>query len=163
MLLGLTPLPQRNKHREPIMSILSDLASTLEGQATSSNTVSPGASAGATAVLSQVVSMLESRPGGLGGLLQSFQQGGLGHLLQSWVGSGPNLPVSPDQLRNVLGTDWLARLAQATGLPQAQIEQHLSTLLPQIVDHLTPNGQVPQGDLGNALTGIAERLLHART
>jgi uncharacterized protein YidB (DUF937 family) len=151
------------KPREPIMSILSDLASTLEGQATPSNTASPAASAGAAAVLTQIIGMIQSRPGGLGGLLQSFQQGGLGHLFQSWIGTGQNLPVSPDQLRNVLGTDWLARIAQATGLPQAQIEQHLSTLLPQIVDHLTPNGQVPQGDISNTLTGIAERFLHART
>jgi uncharacterized protein YidB (DUF937 family) len=150
------------------MSILSTLAGALEGAANSSPPGNPGAFTGglsgagspAGALVSQILSMIQSRPGGLGGLLQSFQQGGLGHLVESWVGTGQNLPVSVDQLRNTLGTDWLSRIAQATGLPQGEVEQHLSKLLPQVVDHLTPNGQVPQGDLQSQLTGLAERFLN---
>jgi len=133
------------------MSILSTLAGALEGAANSNPAANPGAPTGglagaagpAGALISQILSMIQSRPGGLGGLLQSFQQGGLGHLVESWVGNGQNLPVSVDQLRNTLGTDWISRITQATGLPQGEVEKHLSKLLPQIVDHLTPNGHVP--------------------
>jgi uncharacterized protein YidB (DUF937 family) len=144
------------------MSILSNLAGALEGSPTANSTGAAGAVQGAAGalVLSQVIAMIQSRPGGLSGLLQSFQQGGLGHVFQSWIGGGQNLPVTADQLHNTLGSDWISRITQATGLPQGQVEQHLSTLLPQIVDHLTPNGQVPQGDIGGALAGVAQRFLH---
>jgi len=144
------------------MSILSTLTGALGGtqaNATGSG-VSPAGSAVGAVVLSQIVALIQNHPGGVGGLLQSFQQGGLGHLVQSWIGTGQNLPVSPDQLRGTVGGDWISRITQATGLPQGQVEQNLSTLLPQIVDHLTPNGQLPQGDLGGALAKIAQRFTH---
>ncbi|HUI59397.1 MAG TPA: YidB family protein [Steroidobacteraceae bacterium] len=140
------------------MSILSNLESALGGMANTAGTAGGETAAGAV-VVSQIISMLQNHPGGVGGLLQSFQQGGLGHVFQSWIANGPNLPVSADQLRSVLGSDWVSRITQATGLPQAQVEQHLSTLLPQIINHLSPNGQMPQGDLGSALAGIAQRVL----
>jgi uncharacterized protein YidB (DUF937 family) len=144
------------------MSILSTLAGALEGAQPGANSagVNPAGAASGALVLSQIISMLQSQPGGLGGLLQSFQQGGLGHVFQSWIGTGQNLPVSPDQLRSTLGSDWISRITQATGLPQAQVEQHLSTLLPQIVDHLTPNGQMPAGDLSGELAKFAQRFVH---
>ena len=136
------------------MSILSTLAGALQ-EGSPGGTASPGA-----LILTQVISMIQNRPGGLGGLLQSFQQGGLGHIFESWLGNGQNLPISPDQLRNVLGSDWVAKIAAATGLTPSQVEQHLSTVLPQVVDHLSPNGQMPQGDIGGALASLAQRFLH---
>jgi uncharacterized protein YidB (DUF937 family) len=144
------------------MSILSTLTGALEGaQSNATGTgLNPAGAASGGLVLSQIISLIQNHPGGIGGLLQSFQQGGLGHLVQSWIGTGQNLPVSPDQLRSTLGGDWISRITQATGLPQGQVEQSLSTLLPQIVDHLTPNGQLPQGDVSGELAKIAQRVLH---
>jgi uncharacterized protein YidB (DUF937 family) len=146
------------------MSILSTLTGALEGAPSANPSGAPGLNPGGAAmgglVVSQIVAMIESRPGGLAGMLQSFQQGGLGHVFESWIGTGQNLPVSPDQLHSTLGSDWISRITQATGLPQEQVEQHLSALLPQIVDHLTPNGQLPQGELGGALAKVAQRFLH---
>jgi len=152
------------------MSILSTLAGALEGAANlnpATASAPAGASSGAGplggvtsgALVSQILAVIRQHPGGLAAVLQSLQQGGLGHLVQSWIGTGANLPVSPDQLRNTLGTDWISKITQVTGLPQAEVEQHLSTALPQIVDHLSPNGQLPQGDLGSELTTLAERFL----
>jgi uncharacterized protein YidB (DUF937 family) len=151
------------------MSILDTLTNALRG-ATPDATAVPGSGSAAQTgipstlssglVLSQIVSMIQSRPGGLMGVLQSLQQGGLGHLVQSWIGTGQNLPVSQDQVRNSLGTDWLSRVSQMTGLSQAEVEQHLQAVLPQVVDHLSPNGQLPQGDLSSELTGLAQRFLH---
>jgi len=145
------------------MSILSTLAGALEGAPNAGSGTSTGSNLGGIAssgaLISEVISMLQNRPGGLGGLLQSFQQGGLGHIFQSWIGTGQNLPVSPDQLQGALGSDWMAKIAQATGLPANEVSQHLSTVLPQIVDHLTPNGQMPQGDIGSQLATVAQRFL----
>jgi uncharacterized protein YidB (DUF937 family) len=147
------------------MSILSTLAGALGGNPNanpaSTTTLNPATAAAGGLVVSQIIAMIQNRPGGLGGLLQSFQQGGLGHVFQSWVGTGQNLPVSPDQLQGTVGADWISRITQATGLPQEQVEQHLSSLLPQIVDHLTPGGQLPQGDIGGDLAKLAQRFLHS--
>ncbi|MDE2081302.1 MAG: DUF937 domain-containing protein [Burkholderiales bacterium] len=86
--------------------------------------------------------------GGLTGLIARFQQGGLGDVVQSWVSTGQNLPVSPDQIRQVLGSDTVARLAQQLGLSHGDVAGQLSQALPHLVDQLTPDGQVPHGGLG---------------
>ncbi len=86
--------------------------------------------------------------GGLAGLAAKFQQGGLGDVMNSWVGTGQNQPVAPEQLGSVLGEDAIAGFAQKMGLnPQDALGQ-LSQLLPQVVDKLTPQGQLPEGDMG---------------
>lgn len=124
----------------------------------------PGGAASSSAVVSQVLDMLRGQGGatnGLGNLLQAFENTGLGHLFQSWVGTGQNLPVSAQQIQNALGNSaLLQRIAQATGMQPADVAQHLSVVLPQIVDHLTPNGQIHTGDATGALEGLAQRFLH---
>ena len=133
------------------MSLLGDLAGGLTG----------GGSSGNQTLLTSAVELLNSHPGGLSGLLQSFQNQGLGGLVSSWVGTGQNLPVAPDQIQNVLGNSGLLqRIAQVTGMQPADVAQHLSAVLPQIVDHLTPNGQIHPGDATGALEGLAQRFLH---
>lgn len=88
---------------------------------------------------------------GLDGLVQQFQQGGLGDLIASWVGTGQNLPVSASQLQDVLGSDVLSQFAQQLGLPPGEAAGQLSQILPQVVDKLTPNGQL--SDIGNSGLG----------
>jgi len=125
---------------------------------------SPGSTPQSSAVVTEVLAMLRGQggaSGGLASLLQAFESGGLGHLFQSWVGSGQNLPVSADQIQSVLGNSgFLQRIAQATGMQPTDVAQHLSVALPQIVDHLTPNGQIHQGDVAGAFEGLAQRFLH---
>ena len=97
--------------------------------------------------------------GGLPGLLQSFQQQGLGGITDSWVSTGKNLPISPDQLSQGLGSDKLGSLAQSLGMDQGELSSKLSELLPNVVDKLTPNGQVPDsGDLGSLLASVTKHL-----
>jgi uncharacterized protein YidB (DUF937 family) len=81
--------------------------------------------------------------GGLGGLLESFQQNGQADTVNSWVNSGPNRSVSPDQLRNALGSDRLDQLARRTGMSQQDLLAQLSQILPGAVDRLTPEGRLP--------------------
>jgi uncharacterized protein YidB (DUF937 family) len=102
--------------------------------------------------------------GGLGALLQQLQQGGLGEAAQSWVSTGPNLPVSADQLQSALGADRIDALAQQVGLPAGDLSSQLAQFLPQVVDQLTPGGQLPTGGgadlgglLGNVLGGLLRR------
>ena len=116
-----------------------------------------GISGGSQAeLLNAVVGMLGQGggAGGLGNLVQQFEQGGLGHLVQSWIGTGQNLPVSPDQLGGVLGSDTVSNMASKLGMNHGDLLGQLTQVLPQLVDTLTPHGQVPQGDLGGMLGGL---------
>ena len=96
----------------------------------------------------QVVMGLMNNSGGLSGLLGKFQQGGLGDLVQSWVGTGSNLPISAEQIQQVLGSGALGDIASKLGIQPEQAAGELSQALPNVVDKLTPNGQLPaEGDL----------------
>ncbi|HEY8877556.1 MAG TPA: YidB family protein [Roseateles sp.] len=97
--------------------------------------------------------------GGLAGLLQQLQAGGLGEQVQSWISTGANLPVSGSQLGSALGGvgGLLGQLAQQAGVSHAEAGDQLSQWLPQIVDRLTPQGQLPQGGAGG-LSDIAGML-----
>ena len=88
--------------------------------------------------------------GGLGGLLNQFQQSGLGDVVKSWIGPGQNQPISPSQLGSALGPQIIKVLAQKTGMSEQEITAHLSQILPNAVDRLTPNGRMPtQAELMN--------------
>lgn len=110
---------------------------------------------GSPDALLQGLAGLLNGPGGSGlaGLVSQFQQGGLGEVVSSWISTGANLPVSADQIGQVLGGDGLGRFAQALGIDPQQAAGQLSQWLPQVVDSLTPDGQLPAGepDLASAL------------
>ena len=123
-----------------------------------------GQGAGQAELINAVIGMLGSgsggHAGGLGELVARFQQGGLGDVVSSWISTGQNLPISAEQLGSVLGQDAIAGLAQKTGMPAGDLASQLSQMLPQIVDSLTPNGQLPQGglgDIGSLLGGLLRR------
>ncbi len=85
--------------------------------------------------------------GGLEGLVQQFTGKGLGQIINSWVGTGENLPISPEQIQKGLGSNTLNQIASQAGVAPGDIASHLSKLLPQVVDKLTPEGKIPQGDV----------------
>lgn len=85
---------------------------------------------------------------GLVDLIARFQRGGLGDVIGSWIAHGPNQPVNGDQLGGVLGQDTVGALAQQLGLSHGDVLGQIAQVLPGLVDHLTPQGQVPQGGLG---------------
>lgn len=86
--------------------------------------------------------------GGLGGLVNAFTENGLGDVVGSWIGRGQNLPVSGDQLAEVLGPGALGHLAGSTGASHAEVSDALSRLLPHVVDRLTPDGTLPEQGVG---------------
>ncbi|MFO1285183.1 MAG: YidB family protein [Rubrivivax sp.] len=85
--------------------------------------------------------------GGLAGLVEQFSRHGMGDIAKSWVGTGQNMPVSPDQLSQVLGGDRLGQMSRQLGMDHGDLLGQLSQMLPQVVDQLTPQGSIPQGDV----------------
>jgi uncharacterized protein YidB (DUF937 family) len=137
---------------EVAMGLLDSVIGALAGGASGNAT---GAGGGQAALINIVLGMLTNRGsagaggmGGLGDLLTKFQQAGLGEAASSWVGTGENLPVSPDQVEGALGSDLLSQIARQIGLPQGETAGQLSELPPQVVDRMTPSGRVPEGGIG---------------
>jgi len=97
-------------------------------------------------LVQMAMQLINGQPGGLQGLIAKFAGAGLAEHAQSWVGTGTNLPISADQLQQVLGGGQLAALAEQFGLEPSTVSTGLAAVLPHVVDHLTPNGAV-QDDL----------------
>jgi uncharacterized protein YidB (DUF937 family) len=81
--------------------------------------------------------------GGLGGLVQRFQQRGHGDIINSWIGPGQNRAITPDQLHQALGPEAVNNLSQLTGAAPHDLLSELSRILPGVVDRLTPQGRMP--------------------
>jgi uncharacterized protein YidB (DUF937 family) len=116
----------------------------------------------ANPMLNVVLSMLQGQgqqsAGGIGGLLQLvqlFQQKGMGDVMQSWIGTGQNAPISMDQIIDVLGHDRVGQMAQQAGVSHEDAAGSLAQMLPNIIDKLTPQGQLPaEHDLSSQLGGL---------
>ncbi len=120
--------------------ILGGIMNSLMGGASGA---AGGAGAGAMGgVLQQVL----ASQGGIGGLVQKFQQNGMGEHVQSWVGNGTNLPVSGAQVGQMFSPQQVEGWAQSAGLPVAQFLPMLAQILPHAVDQSTPAGQAPAPD-----------------
>ena len=123
------------------MSLLDQLA----GQAMSA-LGNKGAEGEASTGLMASVMELVNQHGGLPGLLQKFQESGLGDQVASWIGTGANAPVSGEQIKDALGADTITEIAEKAGVAPDAASGGLAALLPQLIDKLTPNGQVPEGN-----------------
>jgi uncharacterized protein YidB (DUF937 family) len=91
-----------------------------------------------------VVNGILEKHGGLPGVVSEFEKNGLGPTVKSWVGTGPNQPISADQVRKALGPDLMRQLSEKSGLSVDDLAHKLSQVLPQVVDKLTPDGTVPK-------------------
>jgi uncharacterized protein YidB (DUF937 family) len=97
--------------------------------------------------------------GGLGGLLEQLTRNGYGQQAASWVGTGPNEALPAQAWSDVFGSDQLAAIATQAGVSEDDARNGLSELMPQVVDRLTPQGQIPpQDQLLASLDDFARRL-----
>jgi uncharacterized protein YidB (DUF937 family) len=113
---------------------------------------------GQQAVITTVIELINKQPGGLNGLIQQFHEKGAGDIIRSWVGTGPNQAISPETLQNVLGSDVVDGIAQKVGSSSEQVSGVLAQVLPHVVDHATPEGEVPAGgqmDMSSVLGSLA--------
>ena len=109
-------------------------------------------------LLSGLLTMVMNRAfggGGLGGLLDRFRGHGLSSEADSWVSTGNNQPLTPEQVERALGPQ-IHDLARQAGVSEQQAAEYLTELIPQVVDRMTPTGEVPDD---NTLTGALGRLL----
>ena len=111
----------------------------------------PGMMEPRTRLLQAALALLadNGQTGGLRGMAERFQEAGLGNVIQSWIGTGENVPITKEQLHEVLGEGQIRQVAEETGMDEDQVSQELSDTLPKLVDTLTPAGHIPAGGLGN--------------
>ncbi|MBW4048623.1 MAG: DUF937 domain-containing protein [Proteobacteria bacterium] len=131
------------------MGLFDDALSTLSG----------GSGSSGNPMVSEVMNLIQNQPGGLSGLVEKFKSGGLGDLVQSWIGTGQNQSISAEQIQQVLGSDTIQKLASKAGVDPSQAASTLSQVLPQLVDKLSPNGQVPEGNLLDEGLGLLKGTL----
>jgi len=119
-------------------------------------------------ILSAAIAMLNPRDtsvgggSGLGDVVASLSRAGLGDTVSSWISTGPNKPIDPGPLASALGPDILGQFARKAGIRQADAGSILASVLPQLVNHMTPKGQVPdagalEGMLGSLLSDLGRR------
>ncbi len=92
-------------------------------------------------VLSEVLG--NGSEGGLSAIVAKLQQAGFGDQVKSWIGTGQNLPISAQQLQQVLGSDLVKQLAARFGIPVDQLSTVLAQVLPAVVDQASPKGTLP--------------------
>jgi len=127
------------------MSLLSNLLGSLLGSL--NNTQQSG--------LTNVVSGLLTRGGGIEGLMQKFGNQGLGDLVKGWVSTGPNPPATAGQIEKVLGSEQLQQMAAQAGIDRNQIAAQIAKVLPSLVHKVTPQGQPVSGSaLENGLASL---------
>ena len=123
------------------MSLFDQLAGQVlgSGASTPQSTASGG--------LMNVVSSLIASNGGVDGLLQKFKDCGLQDHVASWIGTGENRPITGGDVKAALGDDAVQQAAQTAGVAPEHAATGLAQLLPQIINQLSPNGELPHGDL----------------
>jgi len=96
--------------------------------------------------LLQIALQILQQSGGLRGMLGKFQQAGFGEQAQSWISPGQNMPISPDALSQIFGQGQLGRIAQQLGMSNDEAADGLAQVLPNVVDEMTPQGEIPAND-----------------
>ncbi len=116
------------------MGLLDELAGALgEG-----HSQEPGSAPGQL----QAVWAWVQEQGGVGVLLQKFQQGDLTSILSSWIGTGENQSIGHNEIQSVFSQDELQSLASKLGTDQHGASSALTQLLPQLIDGVSPQGQI---------------------
>jgi len=142
--------------------ILGDVLGGLLGGGSGGAGGAIGGSGGLAGILPVLLPLLlQMFGGGSGGqtgmhkLLDGMHANGLGDVADSWVSGAPAKSITPAQAKQIVGPEKVKELSAQSGLPANQVAQGLSELLPNLVNHLTPNGQVPPaGQVQSAITGI---------
>ena len=80
--------------------------------------------------------------GGLEKVLASLQSKGLGDQAKSWMSTGQNQPIQLQQVEQVFGSTQVDQFAHQTGANRDAVLSGIASLLPQVVDQLTPKGDM---------------------
>jgi uncharacterized protein YidB (DUF937 family) len=125
------------------MGILDDLLGNVLG-----SVLGPGGAAQQQqeqqSPLLQMALRLLQQNGGIGGIVDKLRQAGYGAQADSWVSTGKNEPISPDALQEVLGREEMGDIASQLGMSDREAAGGLASVLPQLIDQMTPQGEVPR-------------------
>jgi uncharacterized protein YidB (DUF937 family) len=116
-----------------------------------------GSGDGQSGLIDNVLKLVKDSPGGLGGLISTFQAKGMGGIISSWVGTGENQPVSGDQVASAIGSEKVNEIAGKLGMSADKVKAGLASVLPVVIDKLTPDGKVPQLPGAGMLEGLAAK------
>lgn len=139
-----------------------DMVTSMAGQMGGGQAASPNAQ-----VTGGLMEELQSRPGGMGGLLQSFHQNGMGSQVQQW-GQGQTTAADPNQIEQGLGgTGIIDNIAQKTGMSPTMVKMGLGAAVPVLIHHLISQGHVDeqgnsmgtQPEMGGMLQSVLGRIL----
>jgi uncharacterized protein YidB (DUF937 family) len=108
---------------------------------------------GEKGAIAQVAVDLFNQNGGLPGVLEKFKAAGFTDEVASWVGKGANLQISAERITQVLGSSTIQTAANKLGINADEISAKIAEYLPQVVDRMTPNGEVGK-DSGNLLATL---------
>lgn len=97
-------------------------------------------------IFQEMMNLVKNQEGGLSGLISKLKNSGLGEQVSSWIGTGENKNVEPSQLSSALGGDFIQNLASKLGISNEEAEKEVADTMPQMVDKLTPNGEVEEGE-----------------
>jgi uncharacterized protein YidB (DUF937 family) len=104
-------------------------------------------------LLQLALSMLQQQ-GGLGNVLGKFREAGMGSQADSWVSTGQNVNISPNQLEQVFGSGALNDIASKLGMSQEQAGSAMSQVMPELINQLTPQGQVTADSENSVAEGL---------
>ena len=104
-----------------------------------------GVGANARSLVREILAMISSSPGSLGGFLDKLKSAGLSSEVASWLGRPDAGPIAAGQVERALGATALSGIASRVGLGQGVVSTALGYALPKIVGLLTPGGAVPAG------------------
>ncbi|HEY6908380.1 MAG TPA: YidB family protein [Myxococcales bacterium] len=116
-----------------------------------------GSGAEHSGLIDSVLKLVNDSKGGLGGLISTFQDKGMGGIISSWVGTGENQPVSGDQVASALGSEKIDEIAGKLGMSADKVKAGLASVLPVVIDKLTPDGKVPELPGAGLLEGLAAK------
>ena len=89
----------------------------------------------------------DPKTGGLNGLVDSFKSKGMNDVMSSWISTGQNLPISPEQVLQILGKGQIQQFSKQSGTSNEDITSGLASLLPDLINKLTPEGKIPESDV----------------
>ena len=79
----------------------------------------------------------------LADVLDRFRNASAGTKVDSWVRQGPNEPIGTAEVESAIEEETLALLSEQTGLSRDELIARITQALPETVDKLTPNGEMP--------------------
>jgi uncharacterized protein YidB (DUF937 family) len=121
---------------------LGDLLGGMMGR-TSGRPTGRAGGAALLAVLLPLAMQWVQRNGGVGAVLERFRQKGYGGHADSWVSTEPNQMIDADAVHNVVGGDELSRFGQQLGASEEDVAAGFAQILPEMVDQLSPEGNIP--------------------